>query len=515
MKKIYILLAIAIGYDKFVFADDNSSNALFQSMDNQIGLGYSYSSMHAYNSNNSDTAVNTNSSYLNLHIEKLFDSNVWSALDAGFAFKASQTNPPGTTGFNTGAQEFGFPANLGLKVGYSFNKEWEHNRTGLQVIPYATIGRALNYNGVSIAQNTFNNSNLNQFGIGGRIEYIFTPGASIYFDQSLNYWQDPNNDTFNQTSMNYTSLLGIKYNPTEYFQISLQGMFNQTELINNSGYDAFTYTYQNVNQTNFAGMLTFAYLYDHDQLMSKLANDATPNVSKSNSLLSDFDNTISLGYGIASSNNSYSSGNLPTINSSLSYFNMNITHLFDSNVWADLNAQLMNNISQTNIQSGIVNATVPTYIGFPGNITGNVGYGFQAFNSGFQVIPFANVGMIMNMNSYNIRSNSSIMGAISQDRYLQYGLGARLEYAIDNFWQIYGSQLFAGMNDQSPLSINAMRSTTSLGIKINPGSVLQFGLSGYYDLISPQGTPYSNITNSPVAAKQTTIGGQFDIGIRY
>jgi hypothetical protein len=175
----------------------------------------------------------------------------------------------------------------------------------------------------------------------------------------------------------------------------------------------------------------------------------------------------------------------------------------------------MNNISQTNIQSGIVNATVPTYIGFPGNITGNVGYGFQAFDSGFQVIPFANLGMIMNMNSYNIRSNSSIMGAISQDRYMQYGLGARLEYAIDNFWQIYGSELFAGMNDQSPLGINAMRSTTALGVKINPGSVLQFGLSGYYDLISPQGNSYSTITNSPVAAKQSTVGGQFDIGIRY
>lgn len=513
MKKIYIICALTISSTTVLAAE--SDNILFQAMDNQIGIGYSYNRMHAYNPNNSDTTVNTNTSNLEMHIEELFASNVWFSLNGSFAVKANQNSASGNAGFNSGAQEFGFPATVGAKVGYSFNKSWADS--GFQVIPYGTIGRTLNYNGVSVSQNTFTNSYLNQFGAGARLEYIFTPGASIYLDQSISYWQDPNDDTFNQSSVNYTTLLGIKYNVTDYFQIGLQGMFNQTNLVNNSGYDSFTYTYQNISQSTFGGMLNFAYLYDSDQLMSRLSSSSSnkPSSQAPNVNIAAFDNSYSIGYGMMNSTNKYSSGSLPNIDSSVSYFNFNITHLFENNVWADLNAQLLNSISQTNIQSGIVNAAVPTYIGFPGNITTDVGYGFQVANSGFQAIPYANLGMIMNMNSYNIRSNSGIMSAISQDRYLQYGLGVRLEYAFDNFWQIYGSQLIAGMNDQSTLDINAIRSTTTLGIKINPGSTLQFGLSGFYDMINAQGNPYSSITNSPVAANQNSIGGQFDIGIRY
>lgn len=508
IKKISLIILSTV-VSHLVIADETNNN-LFQALDNQISIGYNYNYIHAYNPNNSDTTVNTSSQNLNIHVEDLFSNNVWFGLDGNFAFKANQNTPSEMGGFSTGAQEFGFPASIIGKVGYSFNSTW--GDSGLQVIPYGSIGRTLNYNGVSIADNTFSKSYLNVFGAGARLEYIFTPNASIYFDQSINYWQDPNDSTFNQSSMNYASLLGIKYNVTHYFQLGLQGMFNQNNLFN-SGYDSNTYTYQNIRQSSFGGMINFGYLYDNDQLMSTIRNSVT--TSNNANQLANFDNVFSIGYGIANSTNSYNSGNLPNIDSSVSYFNFNISHLFENNIWANINAQLLNSISQTNIQSGIVNATVPTYIGFPGNITTDIGYGFQNSNGDFQVIPYANLGMIMNLNSYNVRSNDGIMSAISQDRYLQYGLGARLEYAINNFWQIYGSQLLAGMNDQSALNINALRSTSTLGVKINPGSTLQFGLSGFYDLITPQGDAYSSITNSPVAAKQSSIGGQFDIGIRY
>jgi hypothetical protein len=514
MKKKFIYLAIICTGIQTAHAAENE---LFQGLDNQIGLGYSYNTLHAYNPNYNGSNVDTTSSNLNLHLEQLFDSNVWLAVDGSFAFKANQ-NSPGNVGFSDNTQEFGFPASISAKGGYSFN--WIKDNQGIQVVPYLTIGRMLNYNGMSIAQNTFTQSYLNLYGGGARVEYAFAKDASIYFDQSIGYLQDPNSASageYNQSSMSYTSLLGIKYNVTPSFQIGLQGMFNQTNLIDTSlGYNPITYSYQNTAQSSFGGMLNFAYLYNNDQLMSNLTAGGSSNSSAlPNSLLAAFDNSYSVGMGWVNSTNNYKGGSAPSIDSSMNYLNFNVAHLFDNNVWANINAQLVNNISQTNIPAGRVNSSVPTYIGFPGNVTFDVGYGFQAFDSGFQIIPYANAGVIMNMNSYNVRNNSSIMNAISQDMYLQYGFGGRAEYAINNFWQIYADQLIAGMDDRSSLGINAWRSTSSLGVKINPVSKLQLGLKGFYDRITPSGDAFNNGTNSYVPAQQNSLGMQLDIGLRY
>lgn len=516
MKRSFIYLAVICTGIQSVYATEN---AIFQGLDNQIGLGYSYNSMNAYNPDYSGSSVNTTSSNLNLHLEQLFDSNVWLAVDGSFAFNANQ-NSPGGVGFSQNTQEFGFPASISAKGGYSFN--WASDGQGFQVIPYATIGRMLNYNGMSIAQNTFTQSYLNLYGGGARVEYAFAKDASIYFDQSIGYLQDPNSASqgeYNQSAMSYTSLLGIKYNVTQYFQIGLQGMFNQTNLIDTSlGYNSITYSYQNTAQSSFGGMINFAYLYNNDQLMSRMSVGANNSVSAStasNSLLAAFDNSYSVGMGWVNSTNSYKGGSAPNIGSSMNYLNFNVGHLFENNVWANINAQLVNNISQNNIPAGRINSSVPTYIGFPGNVTFDVGYGFQAADSGFQVIPYADAGIIMNMNSYNVRSNTSIMNAISQDMYLQYGFGGRAEYAINNFWQIYADQLIAGMNDRSSLGINAWRSTSSLGVKINPVSQLQLGLKGFYDRITPSGDAYNTATNSYVPAQQNSLGMQLDIGLRY
>ena len=509
MKKNSLYLAIfLLSNVTIAYATENS---LFQGLDNQIGLGYSYNSIHAYNPDYSGPTVITASNNLNLHLEQLFNNNVWIAVDGSFAFKASQ-NSPGGVGFSDNTQEFGFPASISAKGGYSFN--WSHQTQGIQLVPYLTIGRMLNYNGMSIAQNTFTNSYLNLYGGGARIEYAFAPNASVYFDQAVGYLQDTNAGKAginNQSSMSFTSLLGVKYNVNRYFQVGLQGMFNQTNLINPGtiGYNPLTYSYQNINQYSYGGMLNFAYLYNNDQLMSSLLSSGNSSNNISNSVLAAFDNNYSLGWGWVNSTNSYKNSTSPNIASSVNYLNFNVTHLFDNNIWATINAQLINNVSQTNIPSGRVNSSVPTYIGFPGNVTFDVGYGFQAFDSGFQIIPYANAGVIMNMNSYNIRTNENIMSAISQDMYLQYGIGGRAEYVVIPQVQIYADQLVAGMQDQSPLKANAWRSTSTLGIIYNPWDRLQFGVKGFYDLIN------SNATSSTYALNQNSLGAQFDIGMRY
>ena len=256
-KKIfYLASALSLLGIQNSFASEE--NALFQGLDNQIALGYSYNSLYAYNPDYAGPNVTTTASNLNLHLEQLFNSNVWLAIDGSFTFKANQ-NAPGGAGFSDNTQEFGFPASLSAKGGYSFN--WGGNSTqGFQVIPYLTIGRMLNYNGMSVSQNTFTQSYLNMYGGGARLEYAFARDASIYLDQSIGYLQDPNantSDVYDQSAMSYTTLLGIKYNVTPYFQVGLQGMYNQTNLIDTSvGYNAITYSYQNTAFTHTYPQMT-------------------------------------------------------------------------------------------------------------------------------------------------------------------------------------------------------------------------------------------------------------------
>lgn len=502
MKKLYLVASLVVVITKGYAAD----NELFQNLDNQIALGYSYSQANTFNPDYSPLAYTTNSSALALHLEQLFNNNLWFAADGSFIFQGSQTGPD--NGFSNNIQMLGMPAAIGGKIGYSFNFPF-----GLQAVPYASIGRQLNYNGLTISQNGFVNSYYNYYGGGVRLEYVFLPGASIYADQGIGYLSDTgsgNSPNINLDAMSYTTALGLRYNLFAQFQIAAQANYNHISLLNQSiGYDPYTFNHQNTAQNIWGGTLYFAYLFSpesgdtHYSLGSGAANRE----------LAGFDNNYSVGFGIANSTNRYSGGGNPAIDSNVGYWNFGVSHLFENNIWANLNAQLLNNISQNNIPAGFTNSHVPTYIGFPGNVVTNVGYAFALNSAPVQFIPYVNAGVVMSINSYNIRQNSSIMNAISHDMYLQYGLGGRAEYVVLPQLQLYADQLFAGMDDRSSLGANAWRSTSAIGLNYNPWSRLQLGLKGYYDYISPTGSTSSD--GSYYALNQSSLGAEFSVGIRY
>lgn len=488
------------------YADNSSGNSLFQQMDNQIGLGLSYDNIKTYNSTAPQTGQNSQNALLNLSIEQLFDNNIWLNLNASFAFKVLQA-PSG--GFDQTIQEFGFPADLSGKVGYSFN--WAS--LGLQVIPYVTAGHMLNYNGQAISQNGFNDSSYNTIGAGGRIEYVFVPGASLYFDQNAEYLDDPSNGAVNQSAMSYTSTLGIRYNATQKLQLSLQGDFNQTNVVNsNVGYNTNSLLYQNISETGFGGMFMLSYLFDNTNNVPVTSSIWT---TPDDTSFAAFDNDYLLGMGFATATNSYAHGGLAAINSNINYYTLAVTHLFDNGVWANINGQLINNISQNNTVGGVSSALTPTYFGFPGNALLNVGYAFAFPSIGLQVIPYGNAGAVSNINSYNIRSSGSITSAISTDKYYQYGAGGRVEYNIDRYFQLYLDQLFAVMDDQSSLNLNGWDSTSKIGSKINLFSNFQINLDGFYNIIMPTGNTSNPISGVNYAANQNTLGIELSLGFHY
>lgn len=502
------LITILAILQSFVFAqttDDGEDNLLFQNLDNQISLGYSFTSLNAYNPQFSSINQTTNTSAIDVHVEQLFDSNVWLFIDGSFMFNANQTGNNGF-GFLNSTQAFGMPGSVTGKGGYSFN--W--SEIGLQVVPYLTTGVILNYNGASFPYSGFSSSYYVLYGGGARVEYAPTPVFSVFFDQMIGYLNDQGTSNVNQSAMNYVSVLGVKYNVTDAFQIGLQGSISQLNTTGNIGTDTANLLYRNTNQTSYGGLISFAYLYGdkHGQSVDQYENyfDAQ---------LAHFDNSYSIGYGFLRSTNSYSGGSLPTINSDINTINVEFSYLFQNDIWARLNGSIMTAINQANMPSGAAASVTPIYSGFPGDVMFNLGYAFTFPETHMHLIPYLNGGVDANINTYNVSKSTSLSQILSHDLYLQYGAGARFEYAPTQKWFVYLDQLFAGLNDRSPNNVNAWRSTTTLGTKYNITRSVMFGVDGFYDIITPNSSTYNPSAGINYALKQNTLGGILNVGVNY
>lgn len=500
-KIIYRLIALS-GMAISSYGADNSS---FQEFDDQVSIGYGYSSSTISNPNNSGISQTYNTSSVDLNIEKLFDNGVWFDVDGSFAFSSDQTgaNLP----YVNNIQQLGFPASISGKVGYAFPL----SNVGLQLTPYATLGRVLNYNGVTVPNVGFDKSFYYLYGAGGRIEYVINNNFMLYFDQMVGYLSDQSGSSINMDAWDLTSTLGIKYNVNSALQIALQGYYNQTNLTNNAaGYDSVTYTSRNVNQGTLGGLLSFGYLYDaKGNKTSYWANDSV------NGDFALFDNVYSLGYGYEQANTySSSSNNVPGVASTVNYLDVNVSRLFLSGVWADLDAQLVTNISQSNANTSSLSDYAPVYLTYPGSALASVGYAFPLIKDRLQIIPYANGGIVMNINTYTITQTTDQSYQLSHDMYIQYGGGAKVEYVVNKDWQLYLNQLFANLDDQSSLGLGVWRSTSTLGVNYNVYKPIMLGLNIYYDQLTPTGTPSTTLT-SPVYLNQEAVGGLFSIGLQY
>lgn len=495
----------------FAYADrtnadaTNPDNLLFQSLDNQISIGYGYNSLNAYNPNYSATNYTTNSSSINVHLEELFDSNFWLAIDGGFIFTVSQSGN-NAFGFAGSTRAFAIPGSLTGKAGYSFN--WSD--LGVQVVPYLTSGAILNYNGASFPYSGFGDSYYVLYGGGARLEYAPSPIFSIFFDQMIGYLNNQGTPLINQSAMNYVSTLGIKYNITDSFQIGLQGSLNQLNTTTNIGSDPASLIYRNTNQTSYGGIISFGYLYD-----SKYGHGFDNYENFFDMQLAHFDNSYNINYGFLNSTNSYSGGGLPTINSKLNTLSVDFTHLFETNIWLQLNGGLITGITQSNLPQSTTSMVTPTYLGFPGNVALNLGYAITFPSQHMQLIPYLNGAIDININAYNISSSSSLSYILQHDLFLQGGAGARFEYAPTKRWFIFIDQLFAGLDDRSSTSVNEWRSTSTLGTKVNITQNVMLGLNGFYDIITPTGSTYNPSAGINYALKQGTLGGVVSVGVNY
>lgn len=222
------------------------------------------------------------------------------------------------------------------------------------------------------------------------------------------------------------------------------------------------------------------------------------NTNNNNSSFQEFENEYNIGY-------SFSQGGLVNGAQSSSTFyeqsmNLEVERLFDDGIWLDGNFNMVTNYNQANLGplnggsgSGMPFGQNPNMYGF--NIKG--GYGFQVVDQTLQIIPYAMLGRTSNLATSTVLANGG--DNMTSDYFYTGGLGARLNYRINDTVMLYMDELYAYNWDNSGAVKNVQTGlygksyaatnynlTSTVGAKFNVVKNLQLGINGFWNNFQPQ-----------------------------
>ncbi len=208
-------------------------------------------------------------------------------------------------------------------------------------------------------------------------------------------------------------------------------------------------------------------------------------------------------------------------------------------IWFDINgsAQIAANSLGNQAQgTGQGQSAIPLSQNFAfAGVNAKIGYAFPLVSNVLQLIPYALVGRNTNLAASTVLSNN--LGNFSNDYFYTGGFGARLEYRINRYIDLYADQNATYNWDQSgPQSgiqpQNNMIFTSTLGAKFKPfedfqyGKDLIIGVNGFYSNYQYVATA-PNITTTPLIGgcsgaytcsiyqPQNTFGGMITVGLTY
>lgn len=481
----------------------------FQDFDNQASINFIYSNTKLSNLTNSNTTQSYNNTLLGLTIEKLFDNNLWLNINGNFTIANNLSNGANLAFLNN-TQTIGLPSSLLFNVGYGFNIIDNY----LQIIPFLNIGKVLNYNGVTLPGG-INNSYYYQYGLGGKLEYRINSNFLLYYEQEFAYLDDKSSTDLDLSAINSSSKVGVKINIPANLQLGLGTFYNYYQILDSSiNFDNTTFTNRNLLQSQLGVNLYIGYNYNNH------FNDISAFEKLNNFAFLELDNNMLIGLAFGQSNSSNSVNN-NTINSTISFIDLGVNHLFENGILLDLEAQLFNNIYQSSNNNSFSpsksNFYTPTYIGYPGNVNVNIGYLFPVISNVLAIAPYFNGGVLMNVNSYTIVNSQNLTYQLSHDFYYQLAFGGKLEYIFAREWQFYINQLFGILKDNSGFSLDLYKSASVIGIKWNIVSNLLLDMSFFDNFLLPQNnnSEYNKQLNQSFNLHQNDYGIEFALGLTY
>ncbi|TXI93290.1 MAG: hypothetical protein E6Q33_03835 [Neisseriales bacterium] len=227
-----------------------------------------------------------------------------------------------------------------------------------------------------------------------------------------------------------------------------------------------------------------------------------------------FDNEYNVGYATTSGN--LTNGNTGGVNNS-QFINLEIEHLFNMGVWFDVSANLLTYYSQSvdpAVSSlGSTTGSQPNF----GGINANVGYAFAVIPNHLLLIPYGVIGRNTNLSSYTL-NNAGTTTNLTQDYFWTFGVGGRLDYRINDVFDVYLDQSAVYNSSQAPVTQGLAPNdnylyTTTLGAKFNVWRDLQLGARGFY-----QNSYYTQSligSGASVWVPQSAVGGMVTIGLTY
>ncbi|MFN8770755.1 MAG: hypothetical protein ACK5Z5_04735 [Neisseriaceae bacterium] len=230
---------------------------------------------------------------------------------------------------------------------------------------------------------------------------------------------------------------------------------------------------------------------------SVFADNATSNEFEA---FQKFDNQVSLGMSFTQATLANGANNQALQQDQ--FMSLDVEHQFDNGIWADLNAYMMtstNSLGNHSVGTGMGYGMPASQEPNLGGFNAKLGYSFPASQT-FMITPYATLGRNMNLAMSTILANGQANA--TNDFFYTAGLGARAQFVVNKYIDIYLDQSWAYNWDQSGPLYGVMPQnnsvfTTTLGAKFNVWRQLQLGV----------GLFYNNFQYDAVAPNTTTLQG--------
>lgn len=258
-------------------------------------------------------------------------------------------------------------------------------------------------------------------------------------------------------------------------------------------------------------------------LLSLLAVSSTAAFGvANNSEFQEFDNQISLGWGMNSTTSNAAtvfSGTGAAYSSNGNMLNMEGERLFNSGVWVDVNANMQFGGGETTPSIATTPYIAPAY-----GLNGKVGYAFPLAGQHILLTPYALLGINSNVNSYVSDVFTATPANSANSFYYTAGVGGRLEYRVNRWLELFADQNATYNWDQSQPQAgiapqNFASYTSTLGAKFNLAPNFQLGVRGWYtDYEQASGSgavSNSTLGTGNIAQATSGYGGLVSVGLTY
>jgi hypothetical protein len=283
--------------------------------------------------------------------------------------------------------------------------------------------------------------------------------------------------------------------------------------------------YKNLTLTiNFFGGIHMRKL-----LVSLLAVSSTATFAMgNNSEFQEFDNQISIGYGMNSTSanaGTVAAGSGNAYSSSGSQLTLDGERLFNNGVWVNAVANMQFGGGPTSPGVGSGGGTIGTlsltpYVAPSYGLNAKVGYAFSLVNQHLLLTPYGLVGINNSQNSAvsDVLSATPLNSANSF--YYTGGIGGRLEYRINRAIELYVDQNIVYNWDQSQPQFGLAPQdfgsyTSTIGAKFNLAPSFQLGVRGFYTGYQPASGSNAIPGGGALAQATSGYGGVVSLGLTY